>query len=434
MTTYEIRQGRPGDSDYTPYGGALNFIKFKGSEAIVSGPAETGKTLAALWKLHICACKYPDASIVIVRKTLTSTYSTVLVTFQDKVIKGCPAVKVYGGETPRWFNYSNGSKIWVAGMDKSARVLSAEHDIVYFNQAEEATLEDWETLTTRTTGRAGNMPYNQTIGDMNPSYPQHWIYHRKSLKVFYSFHQENPALYNQQTGEITAQGKKTMAVLEALTGVRRIRLLDGKPALAEGAIYDWNDAIHLIDEEQAPKAGLHIAGVDWGFSHPGVMGIFRVDGDGRMFLVKQVYRAGKTVDWWIEQALELQRQFNILWFACDPSEPAYIEQFCQAGLKAVKAFSRVLPGINAVEQRLKVQGDGRPRLFVMRDSLREADPMLKANHKPYMIQHEFPGYVWAGTAKEQPVKEDDHGMDMIRYTVCQLDNIGGEQKREAGVW
>jgi len=276
------------------------------------------------------------------------------------------------------------------------------------------------------------MPYSQTIGDMNPAYPQHWVYHRKSLKVFYSFHDENPMLYDQRTGEITEQGKRTMAVLDALTGVRRIRLRDGKPALAEGAIYNWNDAIHLIDE--SPKAGLHVASVDWGFSHPGVLGIWRLDGDGRMYLIRQVYQTRKTIDWWIEQAKELHSEFNILWFACDPSEPAYIEQFNQAGLKAEAAFSRVLPGINAVEQRLKVLADGRPRLFVIRDSLREIDQSLKANYKPYAVEQEFPGYIWAGTNKEQPVKENDHGVDMVRYGVARLDGLGIEQKKTAGVW
>ena len=50
------------------------------------GPAETGKTIAQLWKLHVLAFKYPKASLVILRKTLTSTYSTVLRTFQEKVL------------------------------------------------------------------------------------------------------------------------------------------------------------------------------------------------------------------------------------------------------------------------------------------------------------------------------------------------------------
>jgi len=36
-TTYKIKEARIDDADYTPYGGALNLVRYKGSEAIVSG-------------------------------------------------------------------------------------------------------------------------------------------------------------------------------------------------------------------------------------------------------------------------------------------------------------------------------------------------------------------------------------------------------------
>ena len=209
VTTFELQfvTADP-DATFTWYGGAKDFANYRGAEAIVHGPAETGKSISALWLLHTCAMKYPGSSLVVMRKTLTSTYSTILQTFKNKVLGAdesrWPCV-AYGGEKPEWFNYYNGSRIWIAGMDKSSRVLSSEHDIVFWNQVEEATLEEWEVCTTRTTGRAGNMPYAQTIGDCNPAYPSHWIYNRESLRLFYSRHEENPALFDQETGEITEQ-------------------------------------------------------------------------------------------------------------------------------------------------------------------------------------------------------------------------------------
>ena len=56
--------------DFTFYGAAKEFVSFKGAEAVIHGPAETGKTISALWKLHLCALKYPNASLVISRKIL----------------------------------------------------------------------------------------------------------------------------------------------------------------------------------------------------------------------------------------------------------------------------------------------------------------------------------------------------------------------------
>jgi hypothetical protein len=43
------------------------------------------------------------------------------------------------------------------------------------------------------------------------------------------------------------------------------------------------------------------------------------------------------------------------------------------------------------------------------------------------VQDEFPGYVWASTQKEQPVKEKDDGLDMTRYVVAYVDGLDGRQ-------
>jgi phage terminase large subunit len=405
--------------EYTFYGGACEFARYHGSEAIIHGPAETGKTLSALWKLHLCALKYPNASLVIARKTQASIYGTVLRTYTEKVLGDVSTVEAYGGGKPEWFDYANGARIWVAGLDKAGKVLSAEHDVVYVNQTEELDLADWETLTTRTTGRAGHMPYAQTIGDANPSYPSHWMYNRDSLRMFYSRHEENPTLYDPTTGEITAQGKRTMSVLDALTGVRKERLRYGKPAQAEGAVYDeWDPAVHLIYADAVPECTRHIAAQDWGYTNAGVLGVFAIDGDGRMYLVRQVYQTQRTIDWWKATALELQAEYGYFEaVACDPAEPAYIAAYQAVGLNAISADNSVLPGINAVKERL-----AQKRLFVVRDSLRAVDESLANAKCPYTVEDEFPMYVWADRiGKEQPVKENDHGMDMVRYAMAYLD-------------
>jgi len=401
----------------------------------VHGAAETGKTYAMCLKVHLCACKYPGSAIAILRKTQTSCYTTILRTFTEKIlgpdVQQWPCESYGGLNKPERFNYDNGSVVFIGGLDKASRILSAEFDLVAVNQAEELTLNEWEILTTRTTGRAGNMPYSQTIGDCNPAWPAHWIYNRESLRLFYSRHSENPALFDQATGAITAQGQRTMAVLEALTGLRRTRLLEGKAVQAEGVIYEaWDDSVHLIYAEAVPRLRRFVASQDWGYTHPGVLGVWGLDNDGRMYLVAQVYRTKKTIDWWIEQAKGLNEEFGIEAFVCDPSEPAYIEQYRQAGLNAVAAFSRVRPGIDAVKQRLQLADDHLPRLFIVRDSLRGFDIALRAEHGPYAVEQEFSGYVWANTrSQEQPVKETDDGMDMVRYGVAYVDRLGRKQER-----
>lgn len=416
------------------YGANKDAIECTSAEQLLIGPAESGKTLALLWKVNRIAFKYPKASLVILRKTLTSTHSTVLVTFQEKILGPDAPVRVYGGAIARWFDYPNGSRVWVAGLDKSSRVLSASHDFILVNQPEELTLDEWETLSTRTTGRAGHIPHPQLVGDPNPTYPTHWMYKREAITRFYSWHKDNPSLFDPETGEPTAQGVQTMERLASLTGMRRIRLFEGKAVQAEGVVYEgWNEAIHLIDQDQMAAVGSakrYVCGVDWGYTNPGVIQVWHLDSDDRMYLVHEVYRTKKLIGWWVNKGKEIRDRYKPEAFLCDPSAPENIAEFRRAGLPARKAKNAVSLGIQKVEERLKVQDDGRPRLFIVRDCLEERDPQLERDHKPLCTADEFPSYVWqkptANRAeKEEPAKIGDHGVDCVRYCVLELDRGRG---------
>ena len=165
-----------------------------------------------------------------------------------------------------------------------------------------------------------------------------------------------------------------------------------------------------------------IASVDWGFTNPGTIQVWIVDNDGRMFLIEQIYQSGKTIDWWVSRAKDLHKKYTIEAFVCDPSEPGFIKQFQNGGLVALKANNDVSLGIAKVKERMMPAKDGRPRLFALRDSLVEVDPQLRMERKPLELKDEIPGYVWANhQTKEVPVKEDDHGVDAMRYAVMYVD-------------
>ena len=255
------------DIRYSFYGENKKALYCQDSELMLAGPADTGKTITMLTKLHLIAYKYPNASIVIARKQLTDIYSSVLQTYQRKILTEQDPVVPYGGEKkPQWFDYPNGTRIWLAGLDKPGKVLSAEHDIVYVNQAEELDLIDWETLTTRTSGRSGNMPYTQCMGDCNPGPPLHWIPMRSKqghLTMINSTHMDNPDLFNQETGEITPEGEKRLGTLKRLSGSRLLRLFHGLWAAPEGAIYSvFNEEKHKVEHFEPPRTWARIVAID----------------------------------------------------------------------------------------------------------------------------------------------------------------------------
>ena len=407
-------------------GASLAIQSLDAPEFIIAGPSETGKTIAALTRLHHLAQTYPRSQWAIVRKVRQDTYATVLQTWRW-IIAGC-GVTVYGGDRPDHYDYPNGARVWIGGMDRPGSVLSGERDGVYVNQAEELTLHDWETITTRTTGRAGNAPFGQTFGDCNPGPPSHWIKHRPQIKLLESRHRDNPILYDD-AGNITEQGGRTMAILDALTGVRQYRLRDGLWVQAEGAVYDFDEAVHLIDA--MPEGWQHwrkIRAIDFGYTNPFVCQWWAVDGDGRAYLYRELYHTRRTVKVHSEQikAFSEGETYEATLADHDAEDRATL---VENGIDTTAANKAITVGIQKVQERLKPAGDGKPRLFVLRSTLIERDEELDRLRKPISTRYEYGVYLWPKGAdgkavKEIPVDADNHGMDTTRYTVMYLD--GGE--------
>jgi phage terminase large subunit len=226
--------------------------------------------------------RHPGAQGAIVRKTYKSLPGSALQTFENKILPVPPTqpssrIRVYGGIRPERYIYPNRSVLWIGGMDNPDKILSSERDIIYINQAEELSIEDYEKLTTRATGRAGNAPQALVISDCNPGPPNHWILQRRDtgvLTMIESRHEDNPTLYDPMTSLITERGKRTMAVLDALTGVRYYRLRKGLWVAAEGIVYEEFDrAVHVIPRFEIPLSWQRFISIDFGYTiHSVVLG------------------------------------------------------------------------------------------------------------------------------------------------------------------
>lgn len=422
---------------YTPRGAARTAWRSARREVLLAGPAGTGKSRLCLEKIHDSARVFPGMRGLIVRKTRASLSQTAIVTYENKVLlDGWLGDIIRFRTQEQQYEYCNGSIIAIGGMDKASKVMSSEWDMIYVMEATELLEEDWEALTTRL--RNGVMPYQQLLADCNPSAPTHWLKRRcdrGATLMLESRHEDNPSVTDAY-----------LATLDALTGVRYRRLRLGQWAAAEGMVYEqWDRATHIATREQLVRWGLMyadgtlnrwtirgaIASVDWGWTNPGVIQIWLIDGDGRVYLFRELYRTMRTIEWWIQQAQSLMQEFSLAGvpisvFVCDPSEPAYISQFEGAGIPAIGATNAISPGINVMQARLKVAGDGRPRMYIYEYSLQERDEQRDEKHEPVCFEQEIDGYVWPQAkdgqpVKEVPVKHNDHAMDASRYACMYLD-------------
>lgn len=436
---------------YEPRGAARQLFKTRTSEVFMAGPAGTGKSLASLFRLHLTALHNPDARFLIVRKTAVSLGSTTLVSYEKKVAADALArgiVRWFGG-SPReapGYRYSNGAKIDVGGMDKPEKIMSAEYDLVFADEATELTLTDWESIGTRL--RNGKLSWQQQIGACNPGHPTHWIKQRcdqGQSKMLVSRHVDNPAYVNAD-GTLTPAGVDYFGKLDGLTGVRKLRLRDGIWAAADGLIYEgFDEAVHLVDPFPIPPEWTRWMTVDFGFTNPMVVQWWAEDGDGRLFLYRELYHTKRLVEDMARQAKGLMQYPSGQWreprpraVICDhdAEDRATLEK--HLGMGTVAATKAVSTGIQAVQSRLKTQGDGRARLFIVRSALVERDGELDGLKKPACTEEEVTGYVWAvkpgnaGGLKEEPVKQDDHGMDAMRYMVAERDLGGRPSMRVLG--
>jgi PBSX family phage terminase large subunit len=435
---------------YEPRGAARDLFGARQSEVAMAGPAGTGKSLACLFRVHLAALNNPEIRCLIVRKTAVSLGSTTLVSFEKKVAADAirtGVVKWFGGSTREaaCYRYSNGSVIVVGGLDKPEKVLSSEYDLVFADEATELTETDWEVLGTRL--RNGRLPWQQQIAACNPAQPTHWIKQRSdrgTMRMLTSRHRDNPAYINAD-GTLTEQGVDYLGKLDNLTGVRRLRLRDGQWAAAEGLIYEgWDESVHLVDRFDIPDTWARWWAIDFGFTNPFVCQFWAEDPDGRLYLYREIYMSQRTVD---QHAATIARvvlegaekapgtAWTGTWteprpraIVCDHDAEGRVILQRELGLPTVAANKKVSEGIQAVQKRLRNAEDGRPRLFIMRNSLVERDETLADLKKPTNTEEEIVGYIWDRAAgdkiKEVPRKEDDHGMDPMRYLVAARDLAG----------
>jgi phage terminase large subunit len=431
---------------FEPRGAVKTLMSCKDNEILLSGAAGTGKSVGALMKIHLACLSVRNVRALIVRKTHASLTSSTLVTFRQKVAAEALAagmVSFYGGsaQEPASFKYTNGSVIVVGGLDRSTRLLSTEYDLIFVDEAIEATPEDLDTLVTRL--RNGRLSYQQLILSTNPGPPTHHLKQRTEAgrcTMLYSKHEDNPRLYDG--AQWTEYGQAYLARLDSLTGARYERMRWGKWVAAEGLVYEgWDESVHLIDRFKIPPEWTRWISIDLGFTNPTCVQWWAEDPDGRLYLHRELYRTRTLVEDHAKRMLSLMKAASGKW--CEPQPRAIV---CDhdaedratlerhLGMSTVPAKKSVSDGIQAVQSRLKVQADGKPRLFLFRDSLADVDEDLAGRALPTRTVEEITGYVWAvkpGTGgselKEAPLKQNDHAMDALRYMVAERD-LGGRPR------
>lgn len=184
------------------------------------------------------------------------------------------------------------------------------------------------------------------------------------------------------------------------SGMYYDRSILGMWVSGEGAVYrDFDKRTMMIDKQDLPDDLSYYCGVDWGFEHAGVITVFGDDRQGNVYLIEEYTKQFKFIEYWKNIAKDIQAKYgrNIL-FWCDSARPDNVSEFQQAGIQARNANKAKMAGIEKVSEYMK-QG----KFYVVKDGV---DQFLDEVYQ----------YVWDDKTGE-PVKENDHVMDSMRYAV-----------------
>ena len=181
---------------------------------------------------------------------------------------------------------------------------------------------------------------------------------------------------------------------------------------SEGLVYkEFNREKHIFsDKKMAVNQIEKIAGIDWGYEHPSVVLEIVKDYDHNFWVMSEWYRTHKTTKEIIEYVAGMK--FNAVY--PDPAEPDRLEECERAGLNVMEVNKDVLKGVDTIRNLLK---EG--KLFI-HNSCRN-------------LINEFETYSYRearkdGQVAEEPLKENDDGVDALRYALFNQGSLLQQRK------
>ena len=450
--------------EFSVYGRMHDLWVDPASVKIAGGTYDAGKTFSLCAYMDALAMEFPGARMTFVHRSLSRVYRNILPTYY-KYLGYTPTsrdapnptfVTRFGGEKPEFFEYRNGTRIYVNGVDKPQNLLSDFFDAALVNQCELLPFDAWDELTGRVTERAGVMPIAQLVGDCNPSIPNHWIRQQakeKKLAYFSLSFLDNPEIIDQTDPKLaefkrgfennpdpkllkkiehlfTDSGFRRVEKLKNLEGLRFKRGFLGVWGSGEDLVFEgFNPEIHIVDTTIMPNWPRYLS-VDWGYRDAASVIWWAHAPDDRLYAYKEIYKTGVIKPDLIELIKDnCDKNYDrIRYAAVDSADQDGVAQLKLAGFRVNEPPKDRVAQIQAVQKRLKVDETGQPGIFFLRDRLvHPPDEALKEKYLPVEVTDEFLGLSYSEKRTGNPQKDDaetdgeKHGIDGTSYLVRTLE-------------
>lgn len=348
---------------------------------INSGGARSSKTYSILQLLIVLCLSNKDLKVSIVRQSLPSMRKSVMYDFFNILQEWDLYSEKYHQKTENYYKFPNGSIIEFFGVVDTQRVRGSKRDILYCNEAQELTKEEFMQLMMRTT--------KCCFIDRNPS-EVGWIddlYKDEKSTLIKSTYKDNRYL-----------GQSQIDYIESLINVDqnyyRIYAL-GEAADANLRVYNhFKKYTHITEPIEDV-----IYGLDFGMRDPTSL-VKCCKTKMGWYIEELLYETGLTLS---DIIIFLKRTINDdSMIYCDSSRPDMIEDLQRNGFNTVKSDKAIVAGINSVRSQM---------VWVDVDSTN--------------IWDEYYSYYWKESKmNEEPIDLKNHAMDAIRYAIHSYKKIG----------
>ncbi len=171
------------------------------------------------------------------------------------------------------------------------------------------------------------------------------------------------------------------------------RFIEGFFANVEAGSFQYDYAIHTQGFKEPDRRTTSVRyGMDFGWTNPSAILVIKIDGDGRAYVVEEVYGRRLSMDQlsaYLHRLYEAHGEGPVI---CDRSRPDSIQSLVDQGIDAVPDKSKRDDGIADLGGRFKDAGDGRPRIYIspecvnLIDELQTYDEDLKVRDHACFVE------------------------------------------------
>jgi PBSX family phage terminase large subunit len=371
------------------------------------GAVRSGKTVASLVSFLIGIANAPQSGLILAcGRTLPTIERNMIEPLQDPMLFGGFAQHVHhvrGSSIARIL----GRDVHLIGAPNALAEGKLRGLTAYLIAIDEATLIP-QDFVVQAMARM-SVPGSRMVLTTNPSGPRHWLRQKYLLREgdpnlrLKSWHftlEDNTKLDPQIISDIKS----------AMTGVFFQRNVLGRWVQAEGAVYQSFDETKHIVRGELPPIWWHPAlGIDHGTTNPLHAVMIGVTQDRRLIATRE-WRYDSRVN---GHAMTNTEYSDAILKWIPPDDPQWIVVD-----PAAADFKHTLRRDGATHTR---NGDNNVLAGIQMVSSLFATDRLVIHESCKDLLDEVPGYVWDEKAAEkgidQPLKENDHGLDALRYGI-----------------